>query len=149
VRSVWRRRSRILRCAAWQLAAWIAGAGEIWIVVRFARSQISAADALIVESLVQAASSAAFLVPAALGVQEGAFLVLGGAVGLSPETALGLALSRRARDVIVFAPALLAWQAIEGRAIFGGRTSRQAASGSERPGSADTDGDTPRTALER
>ena len=46
--------------------------------------------------------------PGALGVQEGGFLVVGGLVGLPPELALALALVRRARDVIIFVPALIA-----------------------------------------
>ena len=33
-------------------------------------------------------------------------------------TALALALTRRARDLLLFVPALLAWQAAEGRALW-------------------------------
>jgi hypothetical protein len=36
-------------------------------------------------------------------------------VGLPPELALALALVRRARDVIVFVPALIVWQIGAGR----------------------------------
>ena len=55
-------------------------------------------------------SSAAFIVPGALGVQEGAFLLVGATLGLDGSTALALAVARRLRDVIVFFPGLLAWQ---------------------------------------
>lgn len=122
--AVYRRRGRVLRCAAWQLAGWAAGALEIWAFLAFVGHPVAAADALAVEAVVQALSSAAFVVPAALGVQEGAFIAVGAAVGLPGETALALALARRARDVIVFVPALVAWQALEARGLVGGRDAR-------------------------
>jgi hypothetical protein len=62
-------------------------------------------------------SSGAFLVPGALGVQEGSFLILGKVLGLPDEVSLALALVRRARDVLVFGPALALWQLGEGRRL--------------------------------
>jgi putative membrane protein len=121
VRAVYRARARVLRCAAWQLAGWAAGAGEIWIFLAFAGARASVWDALAIEAIVQALSSAAFVVPGALGVQEGGFLAVGGAVGLSPDLALALALARRARDVLLFVPALLVWQGQEGRRLLAAR----------------------------
>jgi putative membrane protein len=115
VRIFYRRRGRILRCVLWQFAGCVAAGGEIWLALHFLGSPLGFLDAVLIEALVQAVSSAAFLVPAALGVQEGWFLVLGGLLGLTPEMALALALARRARDVIVFVPALVLWQAAEGR----------------------------------
>ena len=50
------------------------------------------------------------MVPGALGVQEGAFIVIGAALGLDATTALALATARRLRDAIVFFPGLIAWQ---------------------------------------
>jgi glycosyltransferase 2 family protein len=66
---------------------------------------------LIVEAVIQALSSSAFVVPGALGVPEGGFLAIGTLLGFSPE----LALMRRARDVLVFLPALVIWQVAAGR----------------------------------
>ena len=123
-RAVYRRRGRVLRCAAWQLAGWAAGALEIWAFLVFVGHRISPADAIAVEAVVQALSSAAFVVPGALGVQEGAFVAVGAAVGLPGDTALALALARRARDVIVFVPALVGWQALEARRLVAGGGAR-------------------------
>ena len=87
-------------------------------------------DALVIEALVQAISSAAFVVPGALGVQEGGFLLIGAALGIDGTTALALAAARRLRDVIVFFPGLIAWQWAETRI----RSVRSAsASGSHSP----------------
>ncbi len=118
VAGMYRRRDRAISCTLWQLAGWIAGGGEIWLALHFLGVQVSFLDALMIEALAQALSSAAFLVPGAIGVQEGGFLLFGALVGLTPEIALALALMRRARDLILFVPALLVWQWMEGRRLF-------------------------------
>ncbi len=93
------------------------------MLLAFLGHPVAPADAIAVEAIVQALSSAAFLVPGALGVQEGGFAAAGAALGLPPETALALALGRRARDILVFVPALVAWQWREGRwLLWIGRT---------------------------
>ncbi len=102
-------------CLGWQLAAWVLGAGELWLALRFLGAPRGVLDVVALEALIQAASSAAFVVPAALGVQEGAFVVIGAALGLDPVTALALATARRLRDVVVFFPGLLAWHRSETR----------------------------------
>ena len=118
VRLTYRQPLRILACALWQLAGWTAGAVEIWIMLGFLPGPARWADALAIEALIQAISSVAFTVPGALGVQEGGFLVVGRLLGLPPDLALALALARRARDILAFAPALLLWQGLEGWRAF-------------------------------
>jgi uncharacterized membrane protein YbhN (UPF0104 family) len=83
---------------------------------------------VIIEAAIQALASIAFLVPGALGVQEGGFLAVGTLVGLTPEIALALALCRRSRDVIVFAPALVGWQVSFGRWLWARVVTERAAS---------------------
>lgn len=119
VRTMYRRRSGIAGCFVWQLAGWTAGAAEIGAALYFLGHPMSIADALAIEALIQAISSAAFVVPGALGVQEAGFLAIGAAFGLDAPTALALAAARRARDVIVFFPGLMAWQVLERRAQIG------------------------------
>jgi putative membrane protein len=115
VRLLYRRRSRVLRCCLYQTVGWIAGAGEIYLFLLFLDHPVSLSSAFILEALAQAVASAAFVVPGALGVQEGGFLLFGQVLGLEPDTALALALARRVRDLVIFLPALLAWQAVEAR----------------------------------
>ncbi|HEV7832732.1 MAG TPA: lysylphosphatidylglycerol synthase domain-containing protein, partial [Caballeronia sp.] len=83
---------------------------EIWLALYFLGSPISFAEAVMLESLIQALSSAAFFVPGALGIQEGGFVLIGGALGLDPSVSLALAGARRLRDLLVFVPGLFAWQ---------------------------------------
>jgi putative membrane protein len=110
VEALYRDRHKLLVSAAWHLASWILGAGETWLALRFLGSPVGLVEALLLESLGQAVRSAAFAVPGGIGVQEGGYLVLGGAVGLAPETAIALSLARRVRELAVGLPALIAWQ---------------------------------------
>ena len=119
VRRLYRRRSAVLACGALQLLGWTVGAGEIWIALYYLGHPVGFDTALIFEALIEVVSSGAFIVPAALGIQEGAFLVIGSLVGVPAEIALALALARRARDIIVFVPALVAWQLTLGRRLLG------------------------------
>jgi putative membrane protein len=97
------------------LAIWFVGVLEVWIALAFMGHPVTYAEALVIESLVQAVRSAAFAVPGALGVQEGGLIALCAIFGVPAETALALSLIKRVADLVVGAPGLLAWQALEGR----------------------------------
>lgn len=114
-RALYRRRRRIVACFVWQVLGWGAGAGEIWLALYFLGHPATLIDALILESIVQAVSSVAFVVPGAIGVQEGGFLLVGAALGLDGPTSLALAAARRLRDLIVFFPGLAVWYVSESR----------------------------------
>ncbi len=118
VHVIYRRPVRVVSCALWQLVGWIVSAGEVWIALAALGHPRGLGDANMVTALIEAASSGAFLVPGALGVQEGGFLVLGKVLGLPDEVSLALALVRRARDVLVYGPALALWQLGEGRRLM-------------------------------
>lgn len=125
LRAVYARRRDVVACFAWQLAAWTLGAGEIWLALYVLGQPRGVLEALVIEALIQAAASAAFIVPAALGVQEGAFVVIGAALGIDATTSLALATARRLRDVVIFFPGLIAWHRAEARRR-GGRSATAA-----------------------
>jgi putative membrane protein len=118
VHVIYRRPGRALACALWQLVGWVVSAGETWIALVALGHPEGIGDAIMVTALIEAASSGAFLVPGALGVQEGSFLVLGKVLGLPDEVSLALALVRRARDILVYGPALALWQLGEGHRLM-------------------------------
>jgi putative membrane protein len=95
------------------LAAWLGVAFEAWLGLRLIGAPISWQGAIALESLLFAARSLAFFAPNAWGVQEGAYALLAPLVGISPADALALSLVKRARDLVVGAPALLIWQRAE------------------------------------
>lgn len=119
VAGLYRDRCALAGAGAWRLAGWLAGAGEVWLALWFMGQPVGWVEAVLLESLGQAVRAAAFLVPAALGVQEGGYLVLGVALGLGPELALALALARRARELLLGLPGLAVWQWGEGRRLWG------------------------------
>jgi putative membrane protein len=95
------------------LVCWIASAAEIWLALRLMQAPLGFGVVLVIESLLYALRSVAFAVPNAVGVQEGAYILLGAGFGLTPETALALSLLKRGRDFAIGLPVLGAYQLIE------------------------------------
>jgi putative membrane protein len=118
VHLMYRRKLRVLICFFWQLAGWFAGIGEVWLGLYFLGHPLSLIECFMIEALVQATASAGFAIPAALGIQEGSFVLSGGLLGLPPEIAVALAMIRRCRDLILFVPGLIAWQIEEGHGFL-------------------------------
>lgn len=100
------------------LVAWIASGVEAWLALRFMGVTLDLGAVLAIESLLYATRSVAFVVPNAIGVQEGAYVLLGGVFGLDPQTALALSLLKRGRDLLIGVPALITWQAVESRRLL-------------------------------
>jgi putative membrane protein len=118
IRLIYRNRMGLASCFFWQFVGWLVGAGEIYLALRFLGHPIDIEDSLMLEALAQAVSSAAFIVPGAVGVQEGGYVLFGALLGLGPDISLALALARRVRDLLIFVPALVVWQFSEGRRFF-------------------------------
>jgi putative membrane protein len=123
IAAIWRRNGGIWASFLLHFTAWVLGAFEIWIALWFAGAPLPVGSVVVIESLLYAIRSVTFVVPNAVGVQEGAYILLGTAFGLTPEMALALSLLKRARDLTIGLPVLAAWQIIEG-----GRLWRRAAS---------------------
>jgi glycosyltransferase 2 family protein len=100
------------------LACWIASALEVWCVLRLAGTPLDFRSVLVIESLLYAIRTLAFAIPNAVGVQEGAYVLLGATFGLSPEMALAISLLKRMRDLVIGLPVLATWQAAEGGRLW-------------------------------
>ena len=96
-----------------QLAGWIVGVGETLIALALMGHPIGMAQALVIESLLHAIRGAAFIIPGALGAQEGGLVLLCAIFAIPPEQAIALSLVRRAVDVVLGTPSLVIWQALE------------------------------------
>jgi glycosyltransferase 2 family protein len=113
-------------------ACWIAGALEAWIALRLAGAPLPFKTVLVIESLLYAVRTFAFAIPNAVGVQEGAYILIGTSFGLAPEMALALSLLKRARDLTIGLPAIGVWQIVEGARLWRGRPAAAGEAG--RPG---------------
>jgi putative membrane protein len=95
------------------LAGWITGTAEVYLVLQLFGTPVTWGIALMLESVGQAVRGAAFAVPGALGVQEAGYLLLAPLAGLQPDTALALSLAKRAREILLGVPGLLHLHASE------------------------------------
>jgi putative membrane protein len=112
--AIYRHRGGVWASLLLHFLCWVASASEVWVALWFAGHPIAFGSALTIESLVYAMRTVAFVAPNAVGVQEGAYILLGTAFGLSPEMALALSFLKRARDLTIGLPVLALWQAVEG-----------------------------------
>ncbi|MGA7801208.1 MAG: lysylphosphatidylglycerol synthase domain-containing protein [Gammaproteobacteria bacterium] len=122
LRLVYAQRAVVIRSGLWQLAGLFAGAGEVWLALYLFDHPVSVGSAILLESLGQAARTAAFVIPAGIGVQEASFVVFGHLVGLSGEVGLAVALAKRFRELVFGIPVLISWQWMEGRRLVARRT---------------------------
>jgi len=122
IHSLYARRRGVLACCAWTITSLIVGSGEIWLALWVLDLPASFVNALILQSMVLTIRSAAFAVPAGLGVQEGGYLVVGNLLGIPGEGAFALSLVARAREIGLGIPALITWQVIEGRRLLRARS---------------------------
>ena len=121
IEAVYHHRVRIAVAVAFHLSAWVASATGVWLALRFSGVRVDLTAILAIESLVSAVRSAAFVAPMGIGVQEASYAVLGPVFGLPTEFAVAVSLVKRAKDLIIGAPVLLAWQGLEGVRVIRGR----------------------------
>lgn len=100
----------LVRAFAWQLAGYVLGALETYWALALLGHPVSIGGAIAIEALTQAVRHAAFMVPAGLGVQEAAVVLLAQMFGVDREVALSLALVKRMREVVFGCAALASWQ---------------------------------------
>ena len=115
---IYRRPGALAASFMLNLAAWIASGLGAWFALRLIGVDAGPGPVLAIEALIFAVRGIAFVVPGALGVQEGAYLLVAPLFGVDPQVAVALSLLKRARDLTIGVPALIAWQAAEGRRLL-------------------------------
>jgi len=115
VERAYRRHLRLGAGVVVHLFAWFGSAVGTWLILDFIGHRMSFLSVAAIESLLFAVRNAAFMAPSGLGVQEGAYALIGPLFGLPAEAALALSLLKRARDLVVGLPLILGWQFIEFR----------------------------------
>ncbi len=118
LRSSYQRRGGIWAGFFLHLFCWIAATVEAWFALQLVGSGLSFETVLVIESLVYAIRTFAIVIPNAVGLQEGAYVLIAAGFGLPPPVALMLSLVKRARDLAIGAPALAVWQWVEGRRLW-------------------------------
>ena len=123
---IYRHPARLSAAFTLHLVIWFFGVFEIWTALRFMGHPVSYAQALVIESLGQAARGAAFVVPGAIGVQEGGFVALCAVFAIPAPTAVALSLVKRLPEIVLGIPGLLLWQGLESRHLLARRSVAEA-----------------------
>lgn len=98
-----------------QYLAWALGAVEVCLILHFLGHDRSLAVGFVIEGVGEAAKSAGFAVPGALGVSEGGYILVGSLFGVAPPVAIALSLIKRVREIALGVPSLCLWQVLEHR----------------------------------
>lgn len=120
---VYAERRGVAWCCFFWILSWLIASGEIWFALWALGLESGFTTAVILESAALAIRGAAFLVPGAVGVQEGGYILLGNLLGIPGEIALALSLVRRMRELALGIPALISWQLLEATRLWRGRRS--------------------------
>jgi putative membrane protein len=110
---IYQLRRKLFVAGVHHMLAWSLGAGEVLIAAWALGYKLGLGQALVIESLAQAIRSAAFIVPGAVGVQEGGFVVVAALFGVPTDAAISLSLTKRIRELAIGLPALATWQFLE------------------------------------
>ena len=85
------------------LGEWMSGVFATYVAVNLLGYPITFVEALVIDSFVALVRSVFFFVPADLGTQEGAQVLICAGITGSPELGLALATIRRSRDLLILA----------------------------------------------
>jgi uncharacterized membrane protein YbhN (UPF0104 family) len=98
---------RFLLALALALANWVIGALELYVTLWFLGHPVTFSEAWIIEAIAQLVRSGAFFIPGALGVQEGAFMIVIEAMTGRGVLGLAVAMIRRFREIVWIAWGML------------------------------------------
>ena len=112
---VYSRRNRLALASIYHVICWFGTATASYIGFHALGVPIPFTSAIAIEAMLHAILALAFFIPGRVGIQEGAYALLGAMFGIPPEIALSLSLLRRARDFDIAVPVLLLWQGVEAR----------------------------------
>ena len=112
---IYAQRSGLAASGIVHMIGWLVGAAEVLIVLRCMGLPVTVGEALVIESLMQAVRGAAFAVPSALGAQEAGLILLCSLFQIPPDQALALSFVKRAADLVIGVPGLVALQFLEGK----------------------------------
>lgn len=115
---IYQHRNRIRLAVILKVSSLLIQAAEVWLACYLLGHPVGILEAVMVKSLTSTLSDVAFVIPNAYGVQEGAFILIGSLVGLSPDVSLAVSLTLRIRDLLFDPPGLLALHGIESKRFF-------------------------------
>ncbi|MFQ5533632.1 MAG: flippase-like domain-containing protein [Sphingomonadales bacterium] len=111
-----KRRARFAVACLLALGHWVLGVVTIYYTFRFLGHPVSLTEAWVMEAFTQLVRATTFFIPANIGTQEGAFVVIVSAVTGDPTLGLAVAMVRRGREIVWVVWGLaLGWRYLGGR----------------------------------
>ena len=107
----------IVHSLFFRLVGWLGGAFEVYIFLKIIDIEVSLVGIVLIESFTGIVRAFAFFIPAAIGIQELAFVIMGSFLGLSNPVSLSIAIGRRIREILIGVPAILSWYFIFNRKL--------------------------------
>ena len=83
------------------LCCWFLGAAEAWVIFRLLGVDLTLLQALAIDGTVAGLRTFGWMVPAALGIQEGSYMLAAAVFGVPPAAAIAASFARRARDLVL------------------------------------------------
>lgn len=114
---IYARHHRLAWAAFFHLICWFGTATASYVGFHAFGVPLSWIDALCIEALLHAILAMGFIVPGRVGIQEAAYVLLGGLFGIPPDISISLSFLRRARDFVIALPVLVVWQGLEARQL--------------------------------
>ncbi|MGH1479357.1 MAG: lysylphosphatidylglycerol synthase domain-containing protein [Geminicoccales bacterium] len=118
IRAVYRRPGVIAKSAALRLTSQIWLVSEVLLATYLLGHAVGLEEAIMLRALIGAVRGFSFVIPAGLGLQEGAYIALGALIGLPADVMLALSLASRLREIGPNIPFLIAWQHLEGGQLW-------------------------------
>ena len=81
------------------MLGWVAGAFEIYIFLTIIGVEVSISDVILIEAFSGIIRAIAFFIPAGIGVQELAFVLIGDYLGFGSAISFSIALGRRVKRI--------------------------------------------------
>lgn len=107
------RLGRFIRSVGFHGLGWTAGVVEVWLMLHGLGFPATWEQAWVIESLWQLLKSAAFVIPAGIGAQEGGILLICMGLGLPLPLGLAMAVIRRIREFVWTGVGLFVWSRYE------------------------------------
>ena len=102
-------KARLAGAIGLALINWIVGVFEIYYTMVFLEHPVSITEAWMIEAIAQMVRGGTFLIPASIGAQEGAFMLVYTVITGSPVLGIAAAMVRRLREIL-----WLIWGALVG-----------------------------------
>ncbi len=118
VKEIYSNKKRLFVSLLCRTISLILQTSEVWLACHLLGHPITIIEAVMLKSLTSVITDIAVIIPNGYGIQEGGYVMLGHAIGLTPEFSLAISLATRIRELIIDLPGLLYWQQVEARYLL-------------------------------